>query len=128
MTSIRGTVPMRPRSDRWRAVWVALLLVAAGPGRATAADTAPDTDAAGASIVLAREFMFAPGSLTIDAGSTVTWTNKDEEPHTVVSDSGLFRSGAMDTNQSFSFRFDKPGTYRFFCSIHPRMVGTILVR
>jgi plastocyanin len=128
MTSIRGTVPMRPRSDRWRAVWVALLLVAAGLGRAIAADTAPDTGAAGASIVLAREFMFAPGSLTIDAGSTVTWTNKDEEPHTVVSDSGLFRSGAMDTNQSFSFRFDKPGTYRFFCSIHPRMVGTILVR
>ena len=129
MSSISGTVPMRPRAGRWRAVWVALLLASAGLGRAIAADTAPDTAAApGATIVVAREFMFAPGSLTIDAGSTVTWTNKDEEPHTVVSDSGLFRSGAIDTDQSFSFRFEKPGTYKFFCSIHPRMVGTIVVR
>src|SRR5215475_8987297 len=76
-----------------------------------------------ATIVLAREFMFAPASLTVAAGSTVTWTNNDDEPHTVVSESGLFRSAALDTHESFSFRFDKPGTYRYACSIHPRMVG-----
>ena len=81
-----------------------------------------------ATIVLAREFMFAPASLTVSAGSTVTWTNKDDEPHTVVSEAGLFRSGALDTGDSFSFRFDKPGTYRYTCSIHPRMVGTIVVQ
>jgi plastocyanin len=79
-------------------------------------------------IVMAKDFMFAPTSLTVTAGSTVTWTNRDEEPHTVVSDIGLFRSGAMDTNESFSFKFDKPGTYHYACSIHPRMVGTILVQ
>ena len=81
-----------------------------------------------ATIVLARDFMFAPTSMTVKAGSSVTWTNKDDEPHTVVSDTGLFRSGAMDTNESFSFRFDKAGTYHYACSIHPRMVGTIIVQ
>ena len=80
-----------------------------------------------ATIVVARDFMFAPTSLTVLAGSTVTWTNKDDEPHTVVSDSALFRSGALDTDESFSFRFEKPGTYHYACSIHPRMVGTIVV-
>jgi plastocyanin len=81
-----------------------------------------------ATVVLARDFMFAPVSLTVRAGSTVTWTNRDEEPHTVVSDTGLFRSGAMDTNESFSYRFDKPGTYHYLCSIHPKMAGTIIVQ
>lgn len=78
--------------------------------------------------VMARDFMFAPTSLTVSAGSTVTWTNQDDEPHTVVSDTGLFRSAAMDTKESFAFRFDKPGTYHYACSIHPRMVGTIVVQ
>jgi hypothetical protein len=64
----------------------------------------------------------------IDAGATVTWANMDDEPHTVVSDTGLFRSGALDTKESFSFKFDKPGTYHFTCSIHPAMVGTIVVQ
>jgi plastocyanin len=75
-----------------------------------------------------RDFMFAPNTLTVSAGAQVTWVNKDDEPHTVVSDTGTFRSGAMDTNESFSFKFDKPGTYHFTCSIHPRMVGTIIVK
>jgi plastocyanin len=82
----------------------------------------------GSTIVMAKDFMFAPTALTVAAGSTVTWTNRDDEPHTVVSDGGLFRSAALDTNESFSFRFDKPGTYRYLCTIHPRMVGTIVVR
>ena len=78
--------------------------------------------------IVVKDFMFVPGSLTVKAGSTVTWANMDDEPHTVVSDIGLFRSGAMDTNEGFSFKFDKPGTYHFTCSIHPRMVGTIVVQ
>lgn len=79
-------------------------------------------------IVVAGGFMFAPASLTVKAGSTVTWTNHDEEPHTVASTDGLFRSGALDTNDSFAFKFDKPGTYHYVCSIHPQMVGTIIVQ
>jgi plastocyanin len=78
--------------------------------------------------VLVNDFMFQPTSLTVPAGTTVTWTNKDDEPHTVRSDTGLFGSGAMDTNESFSFKFEKAGTYHFTCSIHPRMVGTIIVQ
>ena len=78
--------------------------------------------------ILMKDFMFVPMSLTVKAGSTVTWANMDDEPHSVVSDTGLFRSGAVDTNESFSFKFDKPGTYHFTCSIHPRMVGTIVVQ
>ena len=99
-----------------------VLLGAVMPGVSTAESPAAST------IVLAREFMFAPTSLTVSAGSTVSWTNKDDEPHTVVSDTALFRSGALDTDESFSFRFDKPGTYHYACSIHPRMVGTIVVQ
>jgi plastocyanin len=77
--------------------------------------------------IVPKDFMFAPASLTIKAGSTVTWTNRDEESHTVVSDAGLLRSGALDTDESFSFRCDKPGAHRQACAIHPRMVGTIVV-
>ena len=111
---------------RWplRPLGLTVLFWAATAAPALAADSASDS----ASIVVAHDFAFAPKSLTVKAGSTVTWTNKDEEPHTVVNDAGLFRSGALDTNQSFSFRFDKPGTYRFACSIHPQMVGTIIVQ
>ena len=76
--------------------------------------------------IVVKNFMFQPTSLTVKAGSTVTWTNMDEEPHTVVS--GQFRSNALDTKDSFSFKFDKPGTYSFACSIHPQMTGKIIVQ
>ncbi len=90
--------------------------------------TRSHAEAAGSTRITMKDFMFSPVPLTVHAGSTVTWTNLDAEPHTAVSDTGLFRSGAMDTNESFSFKFDKPGAYRFICSIHPRMVGTIIVQ
>jgi plastocyanin len=77
--------------------------------------------------VLIKDFMFAPTTITVKAGSVVTWLNKDEEPHTIFSDAGLFRSGALDTNDNFQFKFDKPGTYHYICTIHPKMVGTIVV-
>ena len=100
----------------------ALLLAALTPCTSHA-----DAASGASTIVMAKDFMFAPTSMNVAAGSTVTWTNRDDEPHTVVSDSGLFRSAALDTNESFSFRFEKPGTYRYVCTIHPRMVGTIVV-
>ncbi|MDE2136081.1 MAG: cupredoxin family copper-binding protein [Gammaproteobacteria bacterium] len=104
---------------------IALTLASHAPAQ-TATPAAAGAAAPG--VVIARDFMFAPLTVTIAAGTTVTWTNRDDEPHTVVSDTGLFRSGALDTNESFSFRFDAPGTYHYACSIHPRMVGTIVVR
>jgi plastocyanin len=75
-----------------------------------------------------KEFMFAPATINVAAGTEVSWLNADDEPHTVVSDTGLFRSGAIDTNERFSFKFTAPGTYHYTCSIHPRMVGTIVVK
>jgi plastocyanin len=83
---------------------------------------------ADATTIVVKDFTFSPTPLTVKAGSTVTWTNMDDEPHNVTSDTGLFRSGGMDTNDSFSFKFDKPGTYHITCSIHPRMVGTVVVQ
>jgi plastocyanin len=92
-----------------------------------AAEDAPTTAPAITINISMKDFMFVPPSLTVKAGSTVTWTNLDQEPHTVVSTSGLFRSGALDTRESFSYRFAAPGTYSYFCTIHPRMVGTVVV-
>ena len=86
-----------------------------------------DAETSNPTLIVAKDFMFNPTPLTVKVGSTVTWTNKDDEPHTVVSDTGVFKSGGMDTNESFSYKFDKPGTYHFTCSIHPRMVGTVIV-
>jgi plastocyanin len=86
---------------------------------ARAADE-PDT-------IVVKSFMFSPMNLKIKAGTKITWMNKDEEPHTVASDEGLFRSSALDTDESFSYKFDKPGTYHYTCTIHPRMIGTITV-
>ena len=78
--------------------------------------------------VTIKNFDFAPMMLSMKAGETVTWRNDDEEPHTVVSQDGLFRSAAIDGGEHFSFKFDKPGTYKYVCTIHPRMVGTIVVK
>jgi plastocyanin len=99
-------------------VTILLTVAASFPLSATAQD---------AGQIVIKDYMFAPTSVTVKAGTTVKWTNKDDEPHTVVSDMLLFRSGAIDTDETFSFKFDKPGTYHFTCSIHPRMVGTITV-
>src|SRR4249919_1642023 len=93
----------------------------------SATESLANAGTAEAAQIVIKEFMFMPTSLAIKAGTTVTWANKDDEPHTVVSDTGLFRSGAVDTDETFAFKFDKPGTYHFTCSIHPRMVGTIVV-
>lgn len=72
-------------------------------------------------------FAFAPATLTVHRGDTVTWTNHDEEPHTVAAGDGSFRSPGMDSNATFSFTFTKPGSYDYICSIHPSMHGTVVV-
>jgi plastocyanin len=71
-------------------------------------------------------FTFNPPNLTVKAGTTVTWSNHDDIPHTVVSIQ-KFRSKALDSEDSFSFTFATPGTYKYFCSLHPHMTGTIVV-
>lgn len=71
-------------------------------------------------------FTFTPPEVTVKVGDTVTWTNRDDIPHTVVS-AGKFRSKAMDTDNSFSFTFTEAGDYKYFCGLHPHMTGMIKV-
>jgi plastocyanin len=92
----------------------ALLVLAATP--ALAADVA----------VKIGNFTFGPQELKVKSGTTVTWTNEDDIPHTVVSVNN-FRSKAIDSDEKFSFTFATPGTYKYFCSLHPHMTGTIVV-
>jgi amicyanin len=106
-------------------VMVALGLLFSG-SRDVAANTAPPaiTD------VKIDNFSYTPVTLTVPAGSTVTWTNRDDIPHTVVSadDPKAFKSKVMDTDEKFSFTFTKAGTYTYFCSVHPKMTGTVVVK
>jgi plastocyanin len=73
-------------------------------------------------------FSFTPKELTVAAGTTITWVNRDDVPHTVVSTDKKFKSKALDTDDQFSFTFTDTGTYNYFCSVHPIMVGKIIVK
>src|SRR5262245_61956582 len=74
-----------------------------------------------------HNFAFTPPQLTLAAGTTVTWRNDDDIPHTVTSSTGAFKSKALDTGDTFAFTFAVPGSYQYFCSLHPRMTGIIEV-
>jgi plastocyanin len=73
-------------------------------------------------------FSFSPATLTVAVGATVTWTNNDDIPHTVVSTEKVFKSKVLDTGEKFSFTFAKAGEYPYFCSIHPKMTGKVVVQ
>jgi amicyanin len=75
-------------------------------------------------------FSFAPASLTVAVGTRVTWINRDDIPHTVVStdEAKAFKSKVLDTDENFSFTFNKAGTYPYFCSVHPKMTGKVVVQ
>jgi plastocyanin len=72
-------------------------------------------------------FTFSPQTVKVPAGTTVTWKNEDDIPHTVTSTTKVFKSSALDTDDNFSFTFTTPGVYEYFCSLHPHMTGTIVV-
>jgi plastocyanin len=73
-------------------------------------------------------FSFGPAELTVPVGATVTWTNRDDIPHTVVSTDKVFKSRVLDTDEKFSFTFSKAGSFPYFCSIHPKMTGKVVVQ
>jgi amicyanin len=73
-------------------------------------------------------FTFDPPEITVSAGTTITWLNEDDIPHTVVAKERAFRSKTLDTDDKYSFTFTTPGVYDYFCSLHPHMVGKIIVR
>ena len=73
-------------------------------------------------------FSFGPTAITVSVGTTVTWINRDDIPHTVVSTEKVFKSKVLDTDEKFSYTFTKPGEYPYFCSIHPKMTGKVIVQ
>jgi plastocyanin len=105
-------------------VAVAILLLAARSGYIVNAQQAPGSNVE----VKIDNFSFGPAALTVAAGTTVTWTNRDDIPHTVVSDDKVFKSKVLDTDEKFSYTFNKPGTYPYFCSVHPKMTGKVVVQ
>ena len=117
-------------------VWIlaiAVLFLVASPllisgARGSAKSTEP-TQASSAEVKI-DNFSFGPATLTVAVGTTVTWTNRDDIPHTVVStdDPKAFKSKALDTDEKFSYTFAKAGTYPYFCSIHPKMTAKIVVQ
>jgi plastocyanin len=124
---VMPTVMPAPRRWTWilAAALVLLALVRLGYWLATsyaAAAPGPDIE------VAIRDFTFSPGALVVPVGTRVRWKNLDVEPHTVRSENGDFSSGVLATNESFSYRFTRPGTYRYVCSIHSQMVATIIVK
>ena len=81
----------------------------------------------GAANVTIKLFQYQPGRIQVKAGTTVTWKNEDDIPHTVASTTRAFKSKALDTDDSYTFTFTTPGVYEYFCSIHPHMTGKIVV-
>jgi plastocyanin len=106
---------------------VAALLAFLGSGVGVAAEPSAAAAPQDSSVAI-HNFMFSPMSLTVAVGTRVSWKNFDGEPHTIRSIDDTFRSGALDQNDTFSYTFDKPGTYRYACSIHPQMVASIVVK
>ncbi len=105
-------------------VLIAMLLLLPG-SRSLAAN---DESSGGTAVVKIDNFVFGPQTLTVPVGTTVTWTNSDDIPHTTVSTDGAFKSKVMDTDEKFSFKFTKAGTYSYYCSVHPKMTGKIVVQ
>ena len=105
-------------------VMIAMLLLFAASPSVTASSQSSVADAA----VKIDNFVFGPQTLTVQVGTTVTWTNSDDIPHTAVSTNGVFKSKVIDTNEKFSYTFTKPGTYSYFCSVHPKMTGKVVVQ
>jgi plastocyanin len=105
-------------------VVIAIVLLAAGSPSVTA-NAQPSAAPAEVKI---DNFVFGPQTITVPVGATVTWTNKDDIPHTSVSTDGVFKSKVLDTDEQFSYTFTKPGTYPYYCTIHPKMTGKVIVQ
>jgi plastocyanin len=107
------------------AVAATALLAAALPELTAAGEAAT---AASSATVTIDNFAFAPPTVTVTAGTTVTWKNEDDSPHRIGDKNGMFKSAALDTDDTFSHTFTAPGEYPYICTIHPYMVGKIIVK
>jgi plastocyanin len=103
---------------------IGMLLLFAGSQSVKANDQPSAANAA----VKIDNFVFGPQTITVPVGATVTWTNVDDIPHTAVSTDGVFKSKVMDTDEKFSYTFTKAGIYSYYCSVHPKMTGQVVVK
>jgi plastocyanin len=111
-----------------RASLVTALAVGASAGLAAPANAADSAAPENAALIKIDNFTFRPATLTVTVGTTVTWVNEDDIPHTVVEKDRLFKSKALDTDDRFTYTFSTPGGFEYFCSLHPHMVGTVIVQ
>lgn len=112
-------------SRRARRVALALALVVPASGWLAIASAQPPAKTQAVSI---KNFAFAPQVITVAPGATVTWTNTDEDPHTVTASDKSFHSAALDTAGKYSYTFQRPGEFTYFCSLHPHMTGKVVVK
>jgi amicyanin len=104
------------------ALWIGLFVALCAAIAPSAQSRPPAID------VKIDNFSFTPVELKVPIGATVTWTNRDDIPHTVVSTDKVFKSKVMDSDEKYSFTFGTAGTYAYFCSIHPKMTGKVIVQ
>jgi plastocyanin len=117
------------KKTNWKLGTVILLAALAfGARPASAFGAGPDDKSASEVAVKIDNFSFSPATITVPAGTTVRWTNRDDIPHTVVSEDKAFKSKVLDTDEQFTYTFTKPGTYSYFCSVHPKMTAKIVVQ
>ncbi len=105
-----------------------MLLFAAALGALPAVALAADATASAPTVVEIHNMKFVPATLTVPAGTMVTWVNEDNSPHTVTDKAKVFRSAGLDTKDSFSYTFAAPGEFTYYCTIYPVMVGKIVVK
>lgn len=104
------------------------LAVLSASERASAAVGPPESSTGSAAEVKIDNFAYTPGVITVKVGTEVTWINHDDIPHTVDSTQGKFKSAALDTDSKFQFRFTEQGEYPFYCRMHPKMTGKVVVQ
>jgi plastocyanin len=113
----------------WSAIFTAALIIAMVLLLAGTPSVAANDQSSAANVeVKIDNFSFGPQTVTVPVGATVTWINRDDIPHTVVSTDGLFNSKVRDTDEKFSYTFAKAGTYPYYCSVHPKMTGKVVVQ
>jgi plastocyanin len=118
---------MKTARTIWLVAALAVGLAAVASSAKSVAASPNDQPATGAEVKI-DNFSFLPATITVPVGTTVRWTNRDDIPHTVVSDDHAFKSKALDTDDQFTYTFTKPGTYNYFCSVHPKMTATVVVQ
>ena len=128
MSTTSNMAPRLRRIGLTGAVIGLAALAAAAPPVLTSASEAVVAAAASPATVEIDNFAFAPATLTVNAGTTVTWKNEDDSPHRIGDQYGTFKSAALDTDETFSHTFATPGEYPYICTMHPYMVGKIIVR